>query len=88
MRRMFPDDPLPLDALGLADAAVTFQAGQVLLPKMALNNVSANIHLKDGRLAINPVKTLFADGKLDARLDLQAQGKMAALGVVMKVETA
>ncbi len=84
--KIFPDDPLPLDALGLVDAAVTFQAGQILLPKMALSNVSANIHLKDGHLAINPVKTLFADGKLDARLDLQAQGKIATLGVIMKVD--
>jgi uncharacterized protein involved in outer membrane biogenesis len=84
--KMFPDDPLPLDALGLADAAVTFQAGQILLPKMALSNLSANLHLKDGRLAINPVKTLVADGKLEAHLDLQVQGKAATLGVVMKVE--
>jgi len=84
--KMFPDDPLPLDALGLVDAAVTFQAGQILLPKMSLSNLSANIHLKDGHLEINPAKTLFADGKLDARLDLQAQGKIATLGVVMKVD--
>jgi hypothetical protein len=84
--KMFPDDPLPLDALGLVDAAVTFQAGQVLLPKMSLSNLSANIHLKDGHLEINPAKTLFADGKLDARLDLQAQGKIATLGVIMKVD--
>lgn len=84
--RMFPDDPLPLDALGLVDAAVTLQAGQLLLPKMALSNLSAKIHLKDGHLEIHPVKTLFADGKLDARLDLQAQGKIAALGVIMKVD--
>ena len=84
--RMFPDDPLPLDALGLADATLTFQADQILLPQMSLSNLSANIHLKDGRLAINPVKTLFSEGKLDARLDLQAQGKIATLGVIMKVD--
>jgi uncharacterized protein involved in outer membrane biogenesis len=84
--KMFPDDPLPVDALGLADAAVTFQAVQILLPKIALSSFSADIQLKDGRLAVNPVKTLVADGKLDAYLDLQAQGKIATLGVVMKVE--
>ena len=84
--KVFPNDPLPMDALGLADAAVKIQAGQILLPKIALNSLSADITLKDGRLAINPFKAIVAGGKLDAQLDLQAQGKTAVLGAVMKIE--
>ena len=84
--KLFPDDPLPLDGLGAADADVKFQAVQVLLPKMALNNLTVDMTLKDGRLAIKPFKALMAGGKLDAQLDLQAQGRAAVLGAVMRIE--
>jgi len=84
--KVFPDDPLPLDALGHADADVKFQAAQILLPKMALESLSVDLSIKDGRLAIRPFKALMAGGKLDAQLDLQAQGKVAVLSTVMKIE--
>jgi hypothetical protein len=84
--RLLPNDPLSLEALGQADAKVKFQAGQLLLPMITLTDVSVDMNLLDGRLAINPFKALMAGGKLNAQLDLQAQGKVAVLSAVMNVE--
>jgi AsmA family protein len=84
--RLLPNDPLPLEALGQADAKVKFQAGQLLLPMITLTDVSVDMNLLDGRLAINPFKAGMSGGKLNAQLDLQAQGKVAVLSAVMNVE--
>ena len=42
--RLLPNDPLPLEALGQADAKVKFQAGQLLLPMIALTDVSVDMN--------------------------------------------
>jgi uncharacterized protein involved in outer membrane biogenesis len=83
--KVFPDEPLPLDALGLVNADVKIQSGQVLLPKIALNNLSLTMNLKDGTLLVKPFKALVAGGTLDAQVDLQGQGKVAVLGAAMKI---
>jgi uncharacterized protein involved in outer membrane biogenesis len=84
--KVFPDEPLPLDALKLVNADVKMQAGQVLLPKLALNNLSLSMNLKDGKLEVKPLKAVIAGGTLDGQLDMQGQGKVALLGAAMKIE--
>jgi hypothetical protein len=53
---------------------------------ITLTDVSGDMSLLDGRLAINPFKAGMSGGKLNAQLDLQAQGKVAVLSAVMNVE--
>jgi AsmA family protein len=84
--KIFPDKPLPLDPLLLANANVKIQAAQVLLPKIALNNLSLSMNLKDGTLEVKPFKALMAGGTLDAQLGLQGQGKVAVVSASMKIE--
>jgi uncharacterized protein involved in outer membrane biogenesis len=84
--KIFPDEPLPLDALLLANANVKIQAAQVLLPKIALSNLSLSMNLKDGTLEVKPFKALMAGGTLDAQLGLQGQGKVAVVSASMKIE--
>ncbi len=84
--KIFPDEPLPLDALGLVNADVKIQSGQVLLPMIALNNLSLSMNLKNGTLDVKPLKAVMAGGTLDAQLDLQGQGKVAVLSAAMKIE--
>jgi uncharacterized protein involved in outer membrane biogenesis len=83
--KVFPNDPLPLESLKQVDATVKFQGAKVLLPRMAMENMNADIVLKDGNLSVKPLKATVGGGTLDAQLDLKAQGKTAVLGVVMKV---
>jgi uncharacterized protein involved in outer membrane biogenesis len=84
--KIFPDEPLPLDGLSLVNANVKIQSAQVLLPKIALNNLSLSMNLKDGTLEVKPFKALMAGGTLDAQLDLQGQGKVAVVSAAMKIE--
>jgi hypothetical protein len=83
--RIFPDDPLPLDGLNQVDAAVKIQAGKVLLPRLAINDLTVEMTLDGGRLMIRPLKAVIGGGKLDGRIDLQPQGKGAALTAVLNV---
>jgi len=41
--KVFPNDPLPLDGLNYADAKVQFQADQIMLPRLALHDLTFNL---------------------------------------------
>jgi uncharacterized protein involved in outer membrane biogenesis len=84
--RIFPNDPLPLDALRQVDAAVKIQAGKVLLPQLAINNLTVEMILDDGHLAITPLKAVIGGGNLNGRIDLQPQGKVGELTALLKID--
>jgi AsmA family protein len=86
LERVFPDDPLPLDGLGLVDANAKIQVTQLLLPRLALNNLSADLNLKDSHLSVRPLKAAVGGGSLEGHIDLQAQGKTGILTAVLKVD--
>jgi hypothetical protein len=83
--RVFPDDPLPLDVLNQVDAAVKLRAGQVLLPQMALNDLSVDMALNDGLLTVKPLKAEIGGGTLDGRFDLKSRGRAALLSAAVKI---
>jgi uncharacterized protein involved in outer membrane biogenesis len=83
--KVFPNDPLPFETLKQVDATVKFQGAKVLLPRMAMDNLNADMVLKDGNLSVKPLKATVGGGTLDAQLDLKPQGKAAILGAVIKV---
>jgi hypothetical protein len=84
--RMFPNDPLPLEGLNQVDAAVKYRAAQVLLPKLAMNDLSVDLTLKNGRLVVRPLKALVGGGALDGFVDLDSEGKVAALTTFIKID--
>ncbi|OGP70403.1 MAG: hypothetical protein A2W09_01080 [Deltaproteobacteria bacterium RBG_16_50_11] len=84
--RIFPDDPLPLDALRQVDAALKIQTGKVLLPQLAINDLTVEMILDGGRLTIMPLKAVIGGGNLDGRINLQSQGRVADLTVMLKVD--
>ncbi|MEM7169608.1 MAG: AsmA family protein [Pseudomonadota bacterium] len=79
---VFNKDPLPLDGLKAADAEVKLSAGQVRLdPKMALDSLDVTLSLKNGHLKINPLSTIFASGKIDSGLEVDASQKTPKIAV-------
>ncbi|MDZ4735643.1 MAG: AsmA family protein [Rhodospirillaceae bacterium] len=62
--RLFPDDPLPLDALRMVDATVTFTGTRVIKEPVTLENVAADLVLENGRLTINSINAGLAGGEL------------------------
>jgi uncharacterized protein involved in outer membrane biogenesis len=83
---VFPDHPLPWDALKEVDATVNFQASEVLAPHLAAQNLTVKITLEDGRLMVKPLKALVGGGTFDGYLGASPQGKVAEVATAMKIE--
>lgn len=64
--RVFPADPLPLDALKAVDAVVKFTGQQVIKAPVTLENVVADLVLENGKLTLNQFDTGIAGGTLKA----------------------
>ncbi|MEE9615038.1 MAG: AsmA family protein [Thermodesulfobacteriota bacterium] len=77
--KVFSNDPLPLDSLKQVDAAIKIKAGQILLPKLALDDLTVELSLKNGRLRIKPIKAKAGGGSFSGTIDLRAKGNIAKL---------
>ena len=84
--KVFSTSPLPFETLKSLNVDLKIQARQVLLPGLTLSQVSAEASLKDGRLLVNPLKALIADGILEAQLDLQSQGQTGMLATSIRID--
>jgi uncharacterized protein involved in outer membrane biogenesis len=83
--RVFPNDPLPLESLKRMDLKVKVDAKQVKLPHLSLTNLSMEVALDDGRLALRPIKLKVAGGDGEGRLEVRPQGKVATAAALFKV---
>lgn len=72
--RVFPDTPLPLEALRAVDAEVKLDAERLILGGISLEAVRTTLALNGGDLAVAPFAARLADGSLAGRLDLRASG--------------
>ncbi|MGV8073778.1 MAG: AsmA family protein [Syntrophobacteraceae bacterium] len=83
--KVFSSEPISFAAMDSVDADLQINVSQILTPKVVLNDLNSNVVLKDGSLSIKPLKARFAEGALDARVDLQPKGKGVALDALLKV---
>lgn len=84
--KVFPGDPLPVDALKSADATISLKVASVLLPKTALTDLDLRLVLKDGRMTLAPLTAFMGGGKISGRTTLVPTGKGMALASVLNVE--
>ena len=66
--RLIPDNPLPLDALRAADADLRLAIAELRLASKAYREVSGAVRLRNGDLAIEPVRAMLPGGPVTARL--------------------
>ena len=85
-KRLLPDAPLPLDALEQVEGTIKIRAGQILLPKLAVNDLTTDIILRGGHLSVNQIKAAIGGGTLSGRITLQSRGKAAAMTIQIKVD--
>jgi hypothetical protein len=83
--KVFPESPLPLASLQLADAEVSLKAAEVLSPQLVLHNLTASLALKAGRLSVKPVTAIIGGGSLVAHFDLEPRGKVAQVETVATI---
>lgn len=72
--RMFSEAQLPLEALRDAEINLSLAAAKLILGTVTATDVSADFVLKNGRLAVKPIKGLLAGGPLDGEASLDASG--------------
>lgn len=72
--RLFPDAPLMLEGLRLADASIRFRGQQVIRGPVALADVAAEIALSEGRLAVSGFSGHLAGGTLSGSALVDAGG--------------
>jgi uncharacterized protein involved in outer membrane biogenesis len=73
--RMFSDDPLPFEGLNQVDADLRFKADKFRAPKLAAQNVTVALSLKDGMLNVKPFGLGLSGGTLAGELGLNAKSK-------------
>ncbi len=77
--RMFPDDPLPLDALRVANAHVGYKIETAVLPGGAtVRDVDAMLALKDGRLVL-PIALAAAGGTAKGEVTMDGSSPAARI---------
>lgn len=81
--RVFPDDPLPLDALRIVNADVKHRVETAVLPNgLTVREVDAHLTLKDGRLAL-PIALVAAGGRIKA--DASIDGARAPIRMALRL---
>ncbi len=82
--KVFPNDPLPLEALNQVDASVKAQIKDLLLPKLALEDMEMEMALEKGNLSILPLKARVGGGNFEGRAHLNAARKVPTADLSIK----
>ena len=84
--RVFPKDPLPLDALKSVDAKVAFDGKKIVVQGNQLEDVSIRLTLKGGNLQLQPFSAMVAGTKVSGTVGLN--GGIAVPTLIAKVSAA
>ena len=84
--KLFQNTPLKLDGLRLFNTALDLQIKQMLLPKLAFDNIVTKVRLQDGNLTVNPLTAFIGGGKLVNSLNVQAKENMAFVDVSVDIK--
>jgi uncharacterized protein involved in outer membrane biogenesis len=84
--KIFPSEPLNLDALKAIDATLKVQNKYVLLPKIALNDVIFDVLLDNGHLLVKPFTFIIGGGHADNQFELKLQDTPPTMTLVNVVE--
>lgn len=79
--RLFSGDPLPLEGLRAADAALDLTVKKLLARGTTVKNLSVKVKLRNGDLTVRPLKAGLARGKIVGRLRLNAAQRNPYLSV-------
>jgi uncharacterized protein involved in outer membrane biogenesis len=91
---VFPNDPLPVEDLRLANAVLTLKAGEVFNDDVRMQNLVVSLTLQNGRLNIKPTASVSGgsvtiDYVLDAsaapQMSLSLQGNNVNVGDLLKM---
>jgi uncharacterized protein involved in outer membrane biogenesis len=85
--KVFSDAPFALEGLHKVNANIDIKIKQMLMTRLAFDNVQTKIVLKDGHLSVDPLTTGGGEGgSLDSYLSLLAKGNQAHVEVKVNIK--
>ena len=84
--RVFPNDPLPLEALKAADADVKLAVATLRVNKMDITAARVATVLQAGRLIVKPLQATVSDGAVTGEISLGADQALPPLTVNLNVQ--
>jgi hypothetical protein len=84
--RLFPDDPLPLATIGMADADIAWKIERIVSDGLTAQQVEIGLQNKDGRLVVKPKIGAVAGGKTDGTLSIDASARTAVVALSADVD--
>ncbi len=84
--KVFSSKPWSLDGLKRIDADMKIQGKQVLVPHLALDDITADILLNNGNLTVEPIKFMIGGGSVNGRFNLHSQDKPSSLKMDLKID--
>jgi uncharacterized protein involved in outer membrane biogenesis len=82
--KVFPSDPLPLDALKAADVRLDFKAKELITPAIRLSDVAAVLSLEGGSLALKPFRVGVAGSVVEGEVAFDSRPANPALALDVK----
>jgi hypothetical protein len=83
---VFSDKQMSFKALRAVDATVKIRSEQILLPKVALDGLSADAVLKDGMLTLEPFRCIIGGGTTQGSFTLGAQGSEPEMSLALEID--
>lgn len=84
--KVFSSKPWSLDRLKRVDADMKIRDKQVLVPHLALDDITADILLNNGNLTVEPIKFVIGGGSVNGRFNLRSQDKPSSVKVELKID--
>jgi AsmA protein len=77
------DDPIDLSGLKAADVDFDLKAGGILYRKIEVGDSALDLHIKDGKLAVNLTRLLLYQGQGTGKVALDGSGAVPQLSIGM-----
>ncbi len=84
--RVFPADPLPLDALKLADAEVKFKGQKIVMNALPITDVAVDLKLENGKLDVAPFEATVSEGRIVSTVELNGESETPTLAAKLEVQ--
>jgi uncharacterized protein involved in outer membrane biogenesis len=84
--KVFSSKPWSLDGLKRVDVDMKLSGKQVLVPHLALDDITADILLNNGNLTVEPIKFMIGGGSVNGRFNLRSQDKPSSLKMELKID--
>ena len=84
-RKVFSSEPFNLKALKVCDADIEIDAGILLLPRVAMDDLSVKIVLENGELSLKPLQFKTGGGTAEGHIKLISQKNPPSLTINLKL---